>query len=147
MDIPERPTAGQVIRYAFLWRDEADDGRQEARKDRPAAVVIAISKDDHTQVIVAPITHTPPEDPVAAIELPADVKRQLGLDDAPSWLRADELNRFSWPGYDLRSVPGQDTVVYGKLPPGLYTRLKNRIVEIEQAARAGRKPRRIVDRD
>ena len=84
---------------------------------------------------------------MAAIELPADVKRQLGLDDAPSWLRADELNRFSWPGYDLRSVPGQDTVVYGKLPPGLYTRLKNRIVEIEHAAREGRKPRRIVDRD
>lgn len=147
MDIPERPTAGQVIRYAFLWRDEADDGREEARKDRPAAVIVAIPKDDRTQVIVAPITHSPPDDPAAAIELPADVKRQLGLDDATSWLRADELNRFTWPGYDLRPVPGQNTVVYGKLPPGLYTELKNRIVEIERAAREGRKPRRIVDRD
>lgn len=147
MDIPRRPTAGQVIRYAFLWSHEADNGREEARKDRPAAVVVAIPRDDHTQVIVAPITHTLPDNPEAAIEIPSDVKGQLGLDDEQSWLRADEINRFTWPGYDLRPVPGKDTVVYGKLPPGLYTRLKNKIIEIEEAARSGRGKRRVMDRD
>lgn len=98
-------------------------------------------------MIVAPITHTPPDNPEAAIAIPSAVKDQLGLDDEQSWLRADEINRSTWPGYDLRPVPGKDTAVYGKLPPGLYKRIKNKIIEIQEAARFGRRKRRVMDRD
>jgi hypothetical protein len=44
-------------------------------------------------------------------------------------------------------VPGQETVVYGKLPPRLYEQLRARIVEIERVAREGRKRRRLMNRD
>jgi len=31
-----------VIRFSYLWKREADAGREEGVKDRPCAVVIAI---------------------------------------------------------------------------------------------------------
>jgi hypothetical protein len=37
-------------------------------------------------VTVLPITHSPPADPASAIEMPAPVKRHLGLDDDRSWI-------------------------------------------------------------
>jgi hypothetical protein len=60
--------------------------------------------DGTIRVVVAPITHTPPADPDASIEIPAQVKARLGLDGERSWVRIDEVNRFVWPGYDLRST-------------------------------------------
>ncbi len=43
-----------------------------------------------------------------------------GLDDERSWIITTEINRFIWPGPDLRSVPGGG-VAYGLLP-GAMTR-------------------------
>jgi hypothetical protein len=59
-------------------------------------------------VTVAPMTHRPPSDPTRAILLPASVKRHLGLDEEASWIIADEVNRFAWPGPDLRPVSRHD---------------------------------------
>jgi len=139
------PRPGLVIRYGFLWSHEADDGADESSKDRPCAIVVATQRDPENdiQVIVAPITHTPPVNPSAAIEVRSDVGRQLGLDSARQWLRCDELNRFSWPGYDLRPIPGRGTVEYGLLPKELFEKLRRRILE-RQRARQARRP---VDRD
>lgn len=36
------PRPGLVIRFSYLWKREADAGREEGVKDRPCAVVIAI---------------------------------------------------------------------------------------------------------
>lgn len=52
-------------------------------------------------VTVVPITHSPHRNPDAAIEIPSAIKRHLGLDDQPSWIVLDDLNVFTWPGYDL----------------------------------------------
>jgi hypothetical protein len=41
-------------------------------------------------VIVLPVTHTPPQDADAAVEIPLAVKRRLGLDDARSWVMLTE---------------------------------------------------------
>jgi hypothetical protein len=35
------PRVGLVIRYNFLWSHEKAAGKQEATKDRPAAIVVA----------------------------------------------------------------------------------------------------------
>jgi hypothetical protein len=66
-------------------------------------------------VIVLPISHTPPADANFAVEIPALVKRRLGLDDQRSWVVLTEANRFIWPGPDLRpSRPGDSSsVAYG----------------------------------
>ena len=73
-------------------------------------------------VVVAPITHTPPHDPRAAIELPAATKQRLGLDDQRSWVVTNDLNYFTWPGPDVRPVdPSQQGrgFAYGLLPERL----------------------------
>lgn len=38
MALPE-PEAGLVIRYAYLWKREADGGQVEGGKDRPCALL------------------------------------------------------------------------------------------------------------
>jgi len=40
---------------------------------------------------------------------------RLGLDEARSWILTSEVNRFVWPGPDLRPVPGGGRS-YGPLP-------------------------------
>ena len=139
MSVPV-PKPGLVIRYSFLWSDEHAGGAAEGAKDRPCAIVVAVTKgpDGDIDTIVAPITHRPPDDPAASIEIPAPVCRTLGLDSGRHWLRLDELNRFAWPGYDLRPIPGQPgRYAYGMLPPGLFEQLRRGILA-RQTARAAR---------
>lgn len=139
MRIPA-PQPGLVIRYAFLWSHEKDAGAEEAAKDRPCAVVVAVPGDLRT--IVAPITHLEPEDASASIEIPTAVCHALGLDEGRHWLRVEELNRFVWPGYDLRPIPGRpDTCVYGMLPPGLFEQLRQAIIA-RQRSKTARTQRR-----
>jgi hypothetical protein len=136
--LPE-PRSGLVIGYSCLWEEEFRAGQEEGRKDRPCAVVIATRTEDGDIVVsAAAITHQLPRDPGDGIEVPSDVKRSLGLDDAPSWLICSELNRFVWPGPNLRPIsrlkPGQFT--YGMLPRPFMLR----VFEHLTALRAQRRP-------
>lgn len=135
--LPE-PQPGLVIRYAYLWRHEAARGQEEARKDRPCVVVLAVQDaGDHKVVTVAPITHTRPERPDLAIPVPPAVKRRLGLDSEQSWIIAADLNRFVWPGVDLRPVGVDErTYAYGLLPAALYDQLRLRVLALARAGRA-----------
>jgi hypothetical protein len=81
------PYAGLGIRYSYLWKREQEAGREEGTKDRPCAVVMAImDQDGEWEVLVLPITHSPPPDPADAIEIPAETKKRLGLDTDRSWI-------------------------------------------------------------
>jgi hypothetical protein len=88
-------------------------------------------------VTVAPITRTRPANPAAAVALPAKVKRHLGLDDAASWIIADEVNRFVWPGADLRPVSRArpDRFHSGFLPEDIFDRLRRKIIALYRAHR------------
>jgi hypothetical protein len=111
MVLPE-PECGLVISYSYLWKRESGAGQTEGVKDRPCAIVLAIDGKGTTHaktVTVAPITHTPPADPALGIEIPPKIKLHLGLNTARSWVILDEFNEFTWPGFDLRSVPGMIT--------------------------------------
>jgi hypothetical protein len=126
------PYAGLVIRYSYLWKREFDAGRDEGTKDRPCAIVLAVVHDDgEKEVLVLPITHSPPANPADAIEIPTVTKNRLGLDSERSWIVITEANEFIWPGPDLRPVPGRDasTIVYGALPPRFFTYLRDRFLE------------------
>lgn len=83
-------------------------------------VVAAIVRKGGTQLLVAPITHVPPARATDAIELPAIVKKQIGLDSARSWIVLTELNGFVWPGPDIRIAPGQQSPVYDAIPDWLF---------------------------
>jgi hypothetical protein len=93
-------------------------------------------------VTVAPVTHSPPRRAQDAVELPPDVKRRLRLDKERSWVVCTELNRFVWPGPDLRPVsrrrPGE--FVYGTLPAAFMRQVFERLIVL----RAERKPRIVV---
>jgi hypothetical protein len=134
-----RPEPGLVLRYSYLWLREYYDGREDGEKDRPCAVVLVVAEADGvTRVTVLPITHSPPQSPDAAIEIPQDTKRRLGLDDERSWIVLEEGNEFIWPGPDLRPVPGTDpaSAAYGVLPPRLFNIVRERFVDLARQRRA-----------
>lgn len=138
MAIP-KPLPGLVISYSFLWSREHEAGVREGRKDRPCAIVVATLDEatGETRVIVAPITHHPPGNPHLAVEIPPRVKSHLGLDFDRSWVVCSELNRFTWPGYDLRPVPGKiGGFVYGMLPRKLFEKIRWRILDLDKAYRS-----------
>jgi hypothetical protein len=91
---------------------------------------------DATEVTVLPITHRPPENPDWAIELPAPVKRHLGLDAARSWIVVAEGNDFHWPGYDLRKLPHADRYDHGFLPPRFFNQVIGAFDKLRRAGKA-----------
>jgi hypothetical protein len=118
-----------------LWAEEAAAGQEEGLKDRPVVIVIArIVADDRTELWVAPITHAQTSEG-KGVPIPQSVKRHLGLDDEPSWIVVTELNRFVWPGPDIRPVKGRDSPLYGAIPARLFEQVKQ---GISNQARSGR---------
>jgi hypothetical protein len=152
MALPE-PEPGLVINYAYLWHHEHEAGQEEGRKDRPSVIVLSVEgRHGATVVTVLPITHVGPRlapgwpqvGPRLAdegVEIPAAVKRHLGLDDAPSWVLVSEGNEFEWPGHDLRKRRG-GSYGYGFLPPRLFDRIVKAFVDWHQQHRG-----RLVSRD
>lgn len=136
-----KPEAGLVIRYSYLWLSEHLQGREEGTKDRPCAIILATrDHEGETQVLVVPITHSPPQQNAAALELPSVVKRHLGLDGERSWVVLSESNLFDWPGPDLRRIADRDdsSLAYGFLPPRLFNELRRRFLALEAVARSTR---------
>lgn len=136
MALPE-PEPGLVISYAYLWHNEFRAGHVEGRKDRPSVIILAVTdtRDGGRMVTVLPITHRPPDPPGGGIELPTAVKRHLKLDDQRSWVMITEGNRFRWPGYDLRPIPGGADHSYGFLPPNLFNDIRRAFLDHHKAAK------------
>lgn len=135
------PHPGLVIRYSYLWSREADLGREEGSKDRPCALVMAITGEAAEQrVIVLPITHSPPTSSGDAIEIPTETKARLRLDSERSWVVIGEANEFVWPGPDLRPIPGRDpsAIAYGVLPPRFFAEIRDKFLERDRRERASR---------
>lgn len=131
------PEPGLVVSYAYLWRSEYEQGREEGRKDRPCVIVVATRVvGEQTIVTVVPVTHSAPSDPANAVEIPLVTKRRLGLDGVRSWVVATEVNRFVWPGPDVRPI-APERFDYGPLPPDLFGRVRNRVGAIAAAQRLG----------
>jgi hypothetical protein len=118
------PQAGMVLRYSFLWKHEVERGQEEGAKDRPVLIIVLLA--DGEEVVVAPITTRRPDARSPAIEIPERVRAHLGLDATQSWISLATLNRFVWPGPDLRVVPGSDpaTALYGFIPQKLLNSAK-----------------------
>lgn len=142
MSLPA-PHPGLVIRYAYLWKREHEQGQEEGSKDRPCAIIMAVTDDKgESQVLVLPITHSPPHDAADAVEIPLVTKKRLGLDGERSWIMITEVNEFVWPGPDLRPVPGGDgSIAYGVLPPRLFEVVRNRFLARSERSKTARVPR------
>ena len=138
------PHPGLVICYSYLWHAEYQDGQDEGVKDRPCAIVLTTSDEEGELIVtVVPLTRTAPADPEDAVEIPRATKKRLGLDNEPSWAVVSEVNRFVWPGPDLRPIPKQSPgrFDYGVLPPGLFKQITERLRQ-----RAAQQPAAAVSR-
>lgn len=136
------PEPGLVISYSYLWHSEYERDQEEGLKDRPCAIIlVAEDAAGETLVTVVPITHSAPG--ADAVEIPLAVKRRLGLDEARSWAVISEVNRFAWPGPDLRPVTRGDPerFDYGFLPPSLFRQIRDRLVAAASAQRLKVVPR------
>ena len=140
MSLPS-PRPGLVIGYSYLWARERDRGSEEGDKSRPCAIVAARQILEGKEVVtVIPITHTRPEIPADGVEIPAVLKRHLGLDDIPSWIIVAETNDFLWPGPDLRPIFGATPkrFDYGMLPPRFFAHIRDQLLKAHQARRLER---------
>jgi hypothetical protein len=136
------PEPGQVIRYAYLWWNEARLGRTEGLKGGPCAVVLTrITGDGSPWIYVLPVAHSPPQFPEAGVEIPPATKRRLRLDAEQSWMITTELNCFCWPGPDIRPLTTGE-YSYGYLPGRLL-----RTVLDQVAAHAKRSALATVNRE
>ena len=94
-----RPEPGLIVRYDFLWKEEERRGLEDGLKDRPCAIILASKPraDGSIEVVLCPITHSPPNDSQTAVAIPAKVSRALGLDDEQSWIKTHQVNTLIWP--------------------------------------------------
>jgi hypothetical protein len=132
------PKPGLVVRYDYLWSREAAAGRDQG-KERPTCLIAA--SDSQTKprfVVLLPITHAPPDASTVGIEIPARVKRAIGLDEAPSWVIVSEYNVDEWPSAGLSPLPGKPgTFSYGFIPPGLFAQIKTRFLQLARGGKSG----------
>jgi mRNA-degrading endonuclease toxin of MazEF toxin-antitoxin module len=120
---------------------QLDRDREDAVKDHPCVIILAAqARDDAMMVTVAPITHALAIHGEAAVEIPHPTKRRLGLDSTHSWIIVSEVNRFAWPGPDIRPI-GPNRFDDGFLPPSLFRQLLRK-----SAAHYAARPLRIVPR-
>ena len=131
MKKPE-PEVGLVIRYDFLWSHERENGFDNGVKDRPCVVVTAIVRkaDGATEVLLAPITHSPPEDGASAIEVPTKVGKHLGLDEERSYIIADETNSVAWDDAGIVPAEPGKRWAYGRVPKALSDQLRASMIDL-----------------
>jgi mRNA-degrading endonuclease toxin of MazEF toxin-antitoxin module len=131
------PKPGLVIRYDFLWKEEADQGREEG-KDRPCAIIMAatLKADGSRTVVLCPITHAPPGAGEGGVEIPSKVAAHLGLDDARSWIKTHQVNTLEWdknrPPFGVTPARKGEWA-YGQLPQALA---KDAFEQVSARARA-----------
>lgn len=131
MKKPE-PEVGLVIRFDFLWSHERERGLEEGAKARPCVIVTAIVRkgDGAVEVLLAPITHSPPKEGAVAIEVPSRVGRHLGLDEERSYIIADESNSVAWDDAGIVPAEPGKQWAYGRIPQALYDQLRASMLDL-----------------
>lgn len=124
MSLP-KPRPGLVVGYDFLFREQADAGKENASKPHPAAIILATERDLQTRVSLVAISHSPPlpgEESYRLKLTPAEC-RYIGLDSGDHWINLRDVNSFDWPGYDLvPSAPGRK-YEYGIMSKATFVRV------------------------
>jgi len=135
LPLPEL-TVGLVVRYEYLWARRAATA-ETADKDHPACVVTTFRKpgSDDDFVVYLPISHVPPGENEAGIELTDNAKSASGLDARPQWVLISECNIAAWP-FDLRQLPRKrGRFHYGHLPPSVFREIRDQFVALYRAKR------------
>jgi hypothetical protein len=94
-------------------------------------------------VFVLPITSRRPASANDAEEVSEVAWRRLGLQDSPCWIALSEVNRFVWPGPDLRPVerPAGAFYSFGLLPAVQFKLIRDAVLMRARTGRLGIVPR------
>ena len=128
------PAAGQVVRFEYLWASEAfQDGLTSGAKHRPCVVLAALPNAvGWPKVLLCGITHTKPSAPSEGVLLPKEVKKELGLDDEPSWIVTSEVNTVDW--HDMRFILApKGSWTYGVMAAEVMEEVRQRIAARNRA--------------
>jgi len=89
-----KPAAGEVVRYPFLWKREQLAGETEGRKKRPVCIAVTVARSDgETMVFILPITTQLPLPARKCIEVPQIESQRVGLQThVRKWIMLDEVN-------------------------------------------------------
>lgn len=91
----ERFKDGHIVQYAYLWKWQRDQGRDEGEKSRPACVTLMFRNEQQnlTHLVILAISGTPPKADQIAIEVPLLELKRAGLTDAKrGWITVSEYN-------------------------------------------------------
>lgn len=137
MTIYVDPKPGMVINYGYLWARQAKQGMVDPQKYRPSLILAVKEQEEKKLVYVAPITHTPPFYPEESLLMPMATKERLGLDGQNSWLMLSEVNKFEWPGVDIRRVPRrrERSQFYGFVPGAFLEEAQAKMMEMVELKR------------
>lgn len=97
-------SAGDILRYGYLWAREAARGEESGRKVRPVCLVVRGATDPAHLYLFA-LTSRPPEAGRVAIPISEIESKRAGL-KYPTWLILDEYNvvREEYVAIDLAST-------------------------------------------
>ncbi|WP_375617087.1 hypothetical protein [Bartonella sp. AP58NXGY] len=82
--------AGDVVRYYYLWHEQAQKGEHSGRKARPSCVMVKTEK----HLFLFPITSQEPVNLQFSLKVPEIECKRVGL-QKQSWVRVDEFNVVS----------------------------------------------------
>lgn len=120
---------GQVVRFHYVWKRQADAGEESGRKARPVCITVR-SEGNPGRLFLFPITSQPPAAGKLALAFNQMECRRAGL-TFPCWIILDEYNLVDLDkAYDF-----EGTKPIGIVSPAFLTEIA-RI--IKQAAITGR---------
>lgn len=120
---------GQIVRFNYLWKRQADAGEETGRKARPVCIVMR-TPDNPARVFLFPITSQQPDKERLALAFSQIECKRAGL-SFPCWIILDEYNRVHLD----RAYDFEDTRPIGTVSPAC---LKNIARAIKVGAERGR---------
>lgn len=120
---------GQIVRFYYLWKRQAEAGEESGRKSRPVCIVMR-TPDNPARVFLFPITSQQPGADRLALAFSQIECKRAGL-AFPCWIILDEYNRVNLD----RAYDFEDTRAIGSVSPAF---LKEIARTVKMAAASGR---------
>ena len=85
---------GVIVQYPYLWRWQAEKGREQGEKERPVCLAMTILDTNNlTHLVILPISGTRPYEGQVALVIPPLEIRRAGLSSfKQGWITVSEYN-------------------------------------------------------
>ncbi|HEY8190675.1 MAG TPA: hypothetical protein VIF12_08310 [Micavibrio sp.] len=119
------PFPGLVIGYSYLWHHDYKLERDFSEKPATHGIVLSVEEEVGDKIVIVAALADAKRKDGECIELPEATRVRLGLPSPRYWIILSEINRFVWPGPDLRSVSPLTDDGLSAIPPALFETVKS----------------------